>query len=159
MFKTLKATLAAALVTLGVAATASQPANAFTAPSADAITADTLTTNVSCGGIDCDHPSQRGYRRYNSEGRGYGRRRYRSYRANRRDSYRDYRGERDYEHRMRKRRAAAACRELGLELLGGRCRPTRLDDVVRSIIKGGQRCPRGMYRNPLGPCQPNETGG
>ena len=159
MFKTLTATLAAALVTLGVAATASQPANAFTAPSADAITADTLATNVSCGGIDCDHPSQRGYRRYNYEGRGYGRRRYRSYRANRRDSYRDYRGERDYEHRMRKRRAAAACRELGLELLGGRCRPTRLDDVVRSIIQGGQRCPRGMYRNPLGRCQPNETGG
>jgi hypothetical protein len=60
---------------------------------------------------------------------------------------------------MRKRRAAAACHELGLELRGGRCRPTRLDDVVRSIIQGGQRCPRGMYRNPLGRCQPNETGG
>ena len=94
MFKTLKATLAAALVTLGVAATASQPANAFTAPSAAAITANTLTTNVSCGGIDCDHPSQRGYRRYNYEGRGYGRRRYRSYRANRGDGYRSYRRQR-----------------------------------------------------------------
>ena len=81
MFKSLKATLAAALVILGVAATASSPANAFTPPFVDAITADTLTTNVSCGGIDCDHPSQRGYRRYNSEGRGYGRRRYRSYRS------------------------------------------------------------------------------
>ena len=71
MFKTLKATLAAALVTLGVIASQAQTANAFTAPAPDAITtAGSLATNVSCGGVDCDHSSQRGYTyygRYKSE--------------------------------------------------------------------------------------------
>jgi hypothetical protein len=113
MFKTLKATLAAALVTLGVIASQAQTANAFTAPAPDAITtAGSLATNVSCGGVDCDHPSQRGYTyygRYKSERHYYGRRRYRSYRGYEDRRYR--RGGR-WEHRSERRRVRRAIRNL-----------------------------------------------
>jgi hypothetical protein len=110
MFKTLKATFAAAL---GVIASQAQPAAAFTAPVPDAITAaGTLATNVSCGGVDCDHPSQRGYTyygRYKSESHYYGRRRHRSYRG-----YEDrrYRRAGRCKHRSERRRVRRAIRNL-----------------------------------------------
>jgi hypothetical protein len=79
MFKTLKA--AAAALTMTVAIAAAQPAAAFTAPAPGAIAAEAgLATNVSCGGIDCDHVSQRdrGYRgRHRGERRHYRDRRWR----------------------------------------------------------------------------------
>ena len=95
MFKTLKATLAAALVTLGVIATQAQTANAFTAPAPGAITAaGSLATNVSCGGVDCDHPSQRGYTFYG---------RFKSERYYYSHGYRSYRGEEYCRYRRRPR--------------------------------------------------------
>jgi hypothetical protein len=113
MFKTLKATFAAALVTLGVIANQVQPAAAFTAPAPDAITAaGSLATNVSCGGVDCHHPSQRGYTyygRYKLESHYYGRRRYRSYRGYEDRRYR--RGGR-WKHRSERRRVRRAIRNL-----------------------------------------------
>jgi hypothetical protein len=79
MFKTIKATVAVAAVAFTVAA--AQPAAAFTAPSPQAIAPQIgLATTVSCGGIDCDHVSQRGYSyrgRYRGEGRRYRDRRWR----------------------------------------------------------------------------------
>jgi hypothetical protein len=113
MFKTLKATLAAALVTLGVIATQAHTANAFTAPAPDAITAaGSLATNVSCGGVDCDHPSQRGYTfygRFKSERHYYGRSRYRSYRG---EEYRRYRRRPRGYHRSERRSVDRAIRNL-----------------------------------------------
>ena len=112
MFKTLKATLAAALVTLGVIATQAQTANAFTAPAPDAITAaGSLATNVSCGGVDCDHPSQRGYTfygRFKSE-RYYYSHGYRSYRG---EEYRRYRRRPRGYHRSERRSVDRAIRNL-----------------------------------------------
>lgn len=64
MFKTIRSAAAAAFVAmLGVSAT--QPAAAFVAPTPDAIiAASSFTSTVSCGGVDCDAPSQRGYTFY-----------------------------------------------------------------------------------------------
>lgn len=127
MFKFLKATAAAALLALGIAAADTTPANAFVPVSPDAIaTGANLTTNVSCGGIDCDAPSQRGYTfygRYHAEPRYRGGRRYRSYR---RDEFRGYRSRR-WQHRQvrrgrkwKQRRVRRAVRNLVDAFAGGR---------------------------------------
>lgn len=57
------------------------------------------------------------------------------------------------------RRAKAACVDMGMIYLNGKCAPK-----TKAARDGGAKnkkkaCPAGMYRNPYGQCQPNETGG
>ncbi len=127
MIKFLKATAAAALLALGIAAADTTPANAFVPVNPDAIaTGANLTTNVSCGGIDCDAPSQRGYtfyRRYNAEPRHRGGR---GYRSDHRGEFRGYRSRR-WQHRdvrrgrnWKERRVRRAVRNLVDAFAGSR---------------------------------------
>lgn len=112
MFKIINS--AAAFAAL-IAVAASTPAAAFIAPAPDAIAqpaeaAGSLVTTVSCGGVDCDAPSQRGYTyqgRYGSGGRHAGtRNRWRDSRSRRYGSNRRYdRRWRGYDDRREVRRA------------------------------------------------------
>ncbi len=54
---------------------------------------------------------------------------------------------------------SAACRELGLILKNGSCVAYKKKDVQRLKKQKKIGCPPGTYLNPLGQCQPNETGG
>jgi hypothetical protein len=57
------------------------------------------------------------------------------------------------------KRAKAACVDMGMIYLNGKCAPkvkAQRDQAVKNKTKA---CPPGMYRNPYGQCQPNETGG
>jgi hypothetical protein len=57
------------------------------------------------------------------------------------------------------RRAKAACVDIGMIYLNGQCAPkTKAERDVAKKNKA-KACPAGMYRNPNGQCQPNETGG
>lgn len=55
--------------------------------------------------------------------------------------------------------ARTSCIELGMAYRNGRCVATAKKDVQRYNKNKTKACPGGMYRNPLGQCQPNETGG
>jgi hypothetical protein len=57
------------------------------------------------------------------------------------------------------RRAKAACVDMGMIYLNGQCAPKT--KAARDTAKKNKNkaCPAGMYRNPNGQCQPNETGG
>lgn len=55
--------------------------------------------------------------------------------------------------------AAANCRELGLAYRNGQCVAKLKKDIQRLKKQKKIGCPEGTYLNPLGVCQPNETGG
>lgn len=57
------------------------------------------------------------------------------------------------------RRAKAACEEIGMILLNGQCAPKKASERAKAAKNKNKPCPPGMYRNPYGNCQPNETGG
>ena len=57
------------------------------------------------------------------------------------------------------RNAAANCRELGLDYKNGKCVAKKRVDQYRYKQQKKKGCPAGTYLNPLGVCQPNETGG
>lgn len=57
------------------------------------------------------------------------------------------------------RRAKAACVEIGMIYLNGQCAPKTKAERKTAQKKKNKACPAGMYRNPYGQCQPNETGG
>ncbi len=57
------------------------------------------------------------------------------------------------------RRAAAACLGMGMLYINGKCAPRKKSERVRGEQNKNQPCPKGMYRNPYGKCQPNQTGG
>ena len=57
------------------------------------------------------------------------------------------------------RRAKAACVDNGMIYLNGKCAPKTKAERDRGTKKKNKACPAGMYRNPYGQCQPNETGG
>lgn len=57
------------------------------------------------------------------------------------------------------RRAKASCEELGMIYLNGTCQPKKKSERATAEKKKNKPCPAGMYRNPYGVCQPNETGG
>lgn len=57
------------------------------------------------------------------------------------------------------RRAAAACFGMGMLYINGKCAPKKKSERVRAEQNKNVPCPKGMYRNPYGKCQPNETGG
>lgn len=59
----------------------------------------------------------------------------------------------------RRSRAAAACRDIGMLYRGGTCVPKSKKDRKQGEKNSNKPCPSGMYRNPYGVCQPNETGG
>ena len=61
--------------------------------------------------------------------------------------------------KSRRAREAAACRDIGMAYIGGQCQPKRKKVRQRAKELQKQPCPAGMYRNPYGQCQPNETGG
>jgi hypothetical protein len=56
------------------------------------------------------------------------------------------------------RRAKAACVDIGMIYLNGQCAPKTKAERDRGTQKKTKACPAGMYRNPYGQCQPNETG-
>jgi hypothetical protein len=43
--------------------------------------------------------------------------------------------------------------------LNGKCAPKAKAQRDQAAKKKTKACPAGMYRNPYGQCQPNETGG
>jgi hypothetical protein len=57
------------------------------------------------------------------------------------------------------RRAKASCVELGMIYLNGKCAPKTKAERKSADKNKNKACPAGMYRNPYGKCQPNETGG
>jgi hypothetical protein len=57
------------------------------------------------------------------------------------------------------RRAKAACVDQGMIYLNGKCAPKTKAERDRGVKNKNKACPAGMYRNPYGQCQPNETGG
>lgn len=57
------------------------------------------------------------------------------------------------------RRAKASCVDIGMIYLNGKCAPKTKAERKRAEKKKNKACPPGMYRNPYGQCQPNETGG
>lgn len=57
------------------------------------------------------------------------------------------------------RRAARACIDMGMTYLNGKCAPRLGAERKRAEENKNKSCPKGMYRNPYGKCQPNETGG
>lgn len=57
------------------------------------------------------------------------------------------------------RRAKASCAELGMVYLNGTCQPKTKKERNTAAKNKNKACPAGMYRNPYGKCQPNETGG
>lgn len=57
------------------------------------------------------------------------------------------------------RRAKAACADIGMIYLNGKCAPKYKTQREFAKKKKSAPCPAGMYRNPYGQCQPNETGG
>ncbi len=57
------------------------------------------------------------------------------------------------------RRATAACVDIGMIYRNGKCVPKKKAERDRATKNKGKACPAGMYRNPYGQCQPNETGG
>jgi hypothetical protein len=57
------------------------------------------------------------------------------------------------------RRAKAACVDMGMIYLNGKCAPKKKVERDRAAKNRNKACPAGMYRNPYGQCQPNETGG
>lgn len=150
MIKSIRAALATIVVAMGLSAGHTSVASAFMPVGKDAFAlAETGVVHVSCGGVDCDvysKPRRKVYRRYDGFSRKY-------------RSRRSYKRSRSVRRWNSYRRAAAACRELGLELRRGRCRATRWQDRARKFITKHIACPRGMYRNPLGRCQSNQTGG
>jgi hypothetical protein len=56
------------------------------------------------------------------------------------------------------RRARAACVDIGMIYLNGKCAPKKQAERDRAVKNKNKACPAGMYRNPYGQCQPNETG-
>ena len=56
------------------------------------------------------------------------------------------------------RRAKAACVEIGMIYLNGQCAPKKKSERDVAKTNKNKACPAGMYRNPNGQCQPNETG-
>lgn len=56
-------------------------------------------------------------------------------------------------------RAKAACVDIGMLYLNGKCVPKKKQERDRAAKNKNKACPAGMYRNPYGKCQPNETGG
>jgi hypothetical protein len=56
-------------------------------------------------------------------------------------------------------RAKAACVDIGMIYLNGKCAPKKKSERERAGKSKNKACPAGMYRNPYGQCQPNETGG
>ncbi len=61
--------------------------------------------------------------------------------------------------RKRDASAAASCKELGLVLKGGKCVAKAKKDIQQFNTQKKKGCPPGTYLNPLGQCQPDETGG
>lgn len=57
------------------------------------------------------------------------------------------------------RRAKAACVDMGMIYLNGKCAPKKKSERDKAAKNKNKACPAGMYRNPYGQCQPNETGG
>lgn len=55
--------------------------------------------------------------------------------------------------------AQKSCRELGLAYRNGKCVAATKADAQRYQKQKKVGCPAGTYLNPLGVCQPNETGG
>ena len=43
--------------------------------------------------------------------------------------------------------------------LNGTCQPKTKKERKQAAKNKNKACPAGMYRNPYGKCQPNETGG
>ena len=54
---------------------------------------------------------------------------------------------------------SVSCRELGLDYRNGQCVAKAKKDKDRYKVQKKKGCPAGTYLNPLGQCQPNETGG
>lgn len=57
------------------------------------------------------------------------------------------------------RRAKASCTDIGMIYLNGKCVPKTKAERNAAAKNKNKACPAGMYRNPYGKCQPNETGG
>jgi hypothetical protein len=57
------------------------------------------------------------------------------------------------------KRAKAACVDMGMIYLNGKCAPKVKAQRDQAVKNKPKACPPGMYRNPYGQCQPNETGG
>ncbi|MDX2307918.1 MAG: SH3 domain-containing protein [Hyphomicrobium sp.] len=57
------------------------------------------------------------------------------------------------------KRAKASCADIGMIYLNGKCAPKKKSERVKAEKNKNKPCPAGMYRNPYGQCQPNETGG
>ncbi|MTD94288.1 hypothetical protein GIW81_08060 [Hyphomicrobium sp. xq] len=57
------------------------------------------------------------------------------------------------------KRAKAACVDMGMIYLNGKCAPKVKAQRDQGTKNKTKACPPGMYRNPYGQCQPNETGG
>ncbi len=57
------------------------------------------------------------------------------------------------------RRAKAACVDMGMIYLNGKCAPKTKAARDTANKNKNKACPAGTYRNPYGQCQPNETGG
>lgn len=57
------------------------------------------------------------------------------------------------------RRAKAACVDIGMIYLNGKCAPKTKAERNSGAKNKSKACPAGMYRNPYGQCQRNETGG
>ena len=57
------------------------------------------------------------------------------------------------------KRAKAACVDMGMIYLNGKCAPKAKAQRDQAVKNKPKACPAGMYRNPYGQCQPNETGG
>ena len=57
------------------------------------------------------------------------------------------------------RRAKAACVDMGMIYLNGKCAPKTKAERDRRTKNKNKACPAGLYRNSYGQCQPNETGG
>ncbi len=57
------------------------------------------------------------------------------------------------------RRARAACVDMGMIYMNGKCAPKTKTEQKKAAKNKNKACPAGMYRNPYGQCQPNETGG
>ena len=56
------------------------------------------------------------------------------------------------------RRAKAACVDIGMIYLNGKCAPKKQAERNNAANNKNKPCPAGTYRNPYGKCQPNETG-
>jgi hypothetical protein len=57
------------------------------------------------------------------------------------------------------KRAKAACVDMGMIYLNGKCAPKTKAERAQGAKNKAKACPAGMYRNPYGQCQPSETGG